>query len=74
MQHKEIIVRGPQISQFNNIAAQKIPRSQFIRDFTRRTTFNADYLVPMFVDEILPGDDVNLKMTAVTAWLHPSNH
>lgn len=57
-------IQGPQISQFNNIAPNPIPRSLFQRNFTRRSTFNADYLVPMFVDEILPGDDVNINMNA----------
>lgn len=59
-------VQGPQINQFNNVAPLKIPRSAFKRDFTRRTTFNPDTLVPIFVDEILPGDQVNLSMTALT--------
>ena len=43
----------------------------FKRDFTRRSTFNQDYLVPIFVDEILPGDDVNIKMTAFTRMSTP---
>lgn len=61
---KNMHIQGPQINQFNNIAPAPIPRSMFKRDFTRRSTFNQDYLVPIFVDEILPGDDVNVKMTA----------
>ncbi|QXP08154.1 MAG: major capsid protein [Arizlama microvirus] len=61
----DMTVKGPQITQFNNIAPQSIPRSTFIRDFTRRTTFDADYLVPIFADEILPGDEVNLNMNAL---------
>ena len=64
-------IQGPQINQFNNIAPAPIPRSMFKRDFTRRSTFNQDYLVPIFVDEILPGDDVNVKMTAFTRMSTP---
>lgn len=64
-------VQGPQINQFNNIAPNPIPRSAFKRDFTRRTTFNQDYLVPIFVDEIIPGDEVNLTMKAVTRMSTP---
>ena len=41
------------------------PRSAFKRDFTRRTTFNPNYLVPMIVDEILPGDDIKIQMNAL---------
>lgn len=61
---RDMHIQGPQINQFNNIAPAPIPRSMFKRDFTRRSTFDADYLVPIFVDEILPGDEVSLKMTA----------
>lgn len=63
---KNFHIQGPQIHQFSNVLPNPIPRSAFKRDFTRRTTFNEDYLVPIFVDEILPGDDVNIKLTALT--------
>lgn len=58
-------VQGPQIHQFNNIAPKPIPRSAFNRSFTRRTTFNPNYLVPMIVDEVLPGDDIKISMNAL---------
>lgn len=64
-------VQGPQINQFNNIAPRAIPRSAFQRDFTRRSTFNENLLIPIFVDEILPGDDVSVKMTAFTRLATP---
>lgn len=64
-------IQGPQIHQFNNIAPSNIPRSSFKRDFTRRSTFNADEVVPIFVDEILPGDDINLKCTAFARMATP---
>ena len=41
-----------------------IPRSAFNRQSTHKTTFDAGYLVPVFVDEVLPGDTFKLKMTA----------
>lgn len=43
-----------------------VPRSSFNRSFAVKTTFNAGYLVPIFVDEILPGDTVNLRTTIFT--------
>lgn len=61
---KNFHIQGPQIHQFNNVQAQAIPRSMFKRDYTRRMTFNQDVLVPLMVDEVLPGDDINIKMTA----------
>lgn len=39
-----------------------ISRSQFDRSFTLKDTFDFDYLVPIFVDEILPGDTCNVKL------------
>lgn len=41
-----------------------IQRSVFNRDHGHKTTFDAGYLVPVFVDEILPGDSMKLKMTS----------
>lgn len=64
-------IQGPQIHQFANVDAPPIPRSSFKRDFTRRMTFNQDYLVPIFVDEILPGDEVKLRMTGFTRMATP---
>jgi hypothetical protein len=41
-----------------------IPRSSFAIETSHKTTFDAGYLVPVYVDEVLPGDTFNLKMTA----------
>jgi hypothetical protein len=41
-----------------------IPRSKFDCQSTHKTTFDAGYLVPVYVDEVLPGDTFNLNMTA----------
>lgn len=64
MQTPTKTIQGPQINQFNNIAPQAIPRSMFQRNFTRRSTFNQDYIVPIFIDEILPGDEISLNLNA----------
>ncbi len=37
-------------------------RSQFDRSHGMKTTFDGGYLVPIFVDEALPGDTLNLNM------------
>ena len=50
--------------QFAMIPQAEIPRASFDRQFTHKTTFDAGYLVPVYVDEVLPGDTFNLKMTA----------
>ncbi len=38
-----------------------IPRASFNRSHGYKTTFDAGKLVPMFVDEVVPGDTFNLK-------------
>jgi hypothetical protein len=51
--------------QFAMIPNADIPRSSFNREMTHKTAFDAGYLVPVYVDEVLPGDTINLKMTAL---------
>jgi len=41
-----------------------IPRSSFDRQSTHKTTFNASNLIPIYCDEVLPGDTFNFNMTA----------
>lgn len=41
---------------FSQVPNVHIPRSQFDRSFGHKTTFDAGYLVPIFLDEVLPGD------------------
>ena len=52
------------VHQFTMIPKAEIPRSSFDCQSTHKTTFDAGYLVPVYVDEVLPGDTFNLKMTA----------
>lgn len=47
---------------FAQIPDVKMARSQFDRSFALKDTFNFDYLVPIFVDEILPGDTCNITL------------
>ena len=68
---QDMHIQGAQINQFNNVSPRAIPRSTFKRNFPYRTTFNQDYLIPIFADEILPGDDVKLRMTAFTRMSTP---
>lgn len=48
---------------FSQVPRAEIPRSQFNRSHGYKTTFDAGYLVPIFVDEALPGDTFNLNMS-----------
>ena len=49
---------------FNHVAKPQIQRSTFDRSHGYKTTMNAGYLIPIFVDEALPGDTFNIS-TAV---------
>jgi len=46
---------------FSQIPPPQIQRSVFNRTHGHKTTFDAGYLYPIFVDEILPGDTMALK-------------
>jgi len=41
----------------------EIPRSSFDRSHAHKTTFDAGLLIPILVDEALPGDTFNVSMT-----------
>jgi len=48
--------------QFSRVPQAEIQRSSFDRSHGYKTTFDAGYLIPVFVDEALPGDTFNLNM------------
>ncbi len=47
--------------EFSRVPQADIQRSTFNRSHGLKTTFDAGYLVPIFVDEVVPGDSFNLK-------------
>lgn len=47
---------------FSEVPKANIPRSSFDRSHEYKTAFDAGYLVPIFLDEALPGDTFNLHM------------
>lgn len=60
--------------EFSRVPDADIPRSKFVRSHGHKTTFDSGYLVPILVDEALPGDTFNLKLTAfgrLATPLHP---
>lgn len=61
-------------NQFSTVPRADIPRSSFNRSHGYKTTFDAGWLVPIFMDEALPGDTFNVNMTAfarLATPLHP---
>lgn len=60
--------------QFSQVPRAEIPRSKFDRSHGLKTTFDAGYLVPIYVDEALPGDTFNCRMSMfgrLATPLHP---
>jgi hypothetical protein len=52
------------VHQFTMIPKADIPRSSFDCQSTHKTTFDAGNLVPVYIDEMLPGDTFRCNMTA----------
>lgn len=48
---------------FSQIPSTNIQRSVFDRSHTHKTTFDAGYLVPFYLDEVLPGDSFKISAT-----------
>jgi len=57
--------------QFSKAPQANIPRSSFDRSHGLKTTFDAGYLIPIFVDEALPGDSFNLSLSAFARFATP---
>lgn len=56
-------MRSVMAHQFSQIPRAEIQRSSFNRSHGYKTTFDSGFLVPFYVDEVLPGDTFNLKCT-----------
>ena len=49
---------------FAMVPRSDVPRSRFNVQTSHKTTFDAGYLVPIYCDEVLPGDTFSLSCTA----------
>lgn len=52
------------INRFSQIPNSPIQRSVFDRSHDYKTTLDAGYLIPFFVDEVLPGDTFKLRVNS----------
>lgn len=73
MAQNEFNPRRPSVNvhKFAMIPRAEIPRSQFRMQHTHKTTFPPSLLIPVFVQEILPGDSLSLHMTAFSRMQTP---
>lgn len=59
---------------FSQVAQANIPRSKFNRSHGLKTTFDSGKLIPIFLDEVIPGDTHNLSTSSLVRLstpLHP---
>ena len=47
---------------FSNVPRAEIPRSTFNRSHGLKTTFDADWLIPILIDDVIPGDTYNVDV------------
>lgn len=56
---------------FARIESQNIPRSRFNRSHGHKTTFDSGKLIPVFLDELVPGDNVSLDVSCISRLATP---
>ncbi|QCQ84760.1 major capsid protein [Blackfly microvirus SF02] len=69
-----LLMRRAMQHQFSQVPRAEIQRSSFDRSHGYKTTLNASNLVPIYVDEALPGDTFNLRANVfgrLATPLHP---
>lgn len=65
------INRGSLQHSFARVPSINMQRSKFNRSTTHKTTLEPDYLVPFFLDEVLPGDTFEVDATLFARMLSP---
>ena len=64
-------LRSVMTHQFSQVPRANIPRSTFDRSHGYKTTFDAGLLIPILVDEALPGDTFSVNMTGFARMATP---
>lgn len=62
---------GKQDSKFASTVHNDIKKSTFKRDQIHKTTFNAGKLVPIYIDEVLPGDTHKIDLAYISRLATP---
>lgn len=60
-------------SHFGNVPMKNIRRSSFKRPFSHKTTFNTGDIVPIYAEEVLPGDTVKMHTATLCRMSTPIN-
>lgn len=64
-------MKSVMLHDFSKVPRADIPRSSFNRSHGCKTTFDAGWLVPVYVDEVLPGDTFRMNMTVFARMATP---
>ncbi len=64
-------MRSVMSHEFSRVPRANIPRSSFDRSHGYKTTFDAGFLIPFFIDEALPGDTFSVNTTALARLATP---
>ena len=56
---------------FAMVPRADIPRSAFVMESAHKTTLNGGWLVPVYLEEMLPGDTFNVRMDMVARLITP---
>ena len=73
--NKNTRINSPSYKQFVEVPRADIQRSTFDRSFGHKTTFDAGELIPIYADEMLPGDTFSCNLTAfarLATPIHPT--
>ena len=63
--------RSPMEHSFAEVPRAEIPRSSFNRSHAYKTTFDADWLIPILVDDVVPGDTFNVNWSFIARLATP---
>ena len=65
------MARRNAVSRFAQVPRAEIRRARFKRDFSNITTINEGDLVPIYVDEVLPGDTISCDLNGLIRMATP---
>lgn len=63
--------RSVNVNHFAMVPRAEVPRARFSRPSSHKATFDSANIVPIYVDEVLPGDSFRMKMTAFVRLMTP---
>lgn len=64
-------LKGASQHSFAQMVPPPIERSSFDRPWTRKTTFDAGWLVPIYAEYVFPSDTINMDVTFVARLISP---